>query len=358
MKKVTHIITQNQYIFLLVSAVIGIGIISAPSSLCQTAEQSGWIAIMLGGIYPLTISFCTYLNYKYFGDMYFFELNKKLYGKVGAYIVFFFFFCTILFYESLIIAGFTNLLNSSISSFIPVYLIVFLLTSITVFTSYFGLQTVGRLAEIIFYASSILFLFPLLTFSKGNLVNILPIISSYPKIIEAIPSSFYAYADIELAFFIMPFVLEKKYFIKAGFIASLIIIFIYTFLVFSSIYILGYEVSSKIYFTIIYLMEITEIPIITDFKAIFIFLWSGVVFKAIACNHFVASYTFSKLTKLPYKKSCLIVSPFIIGLTITMIPAHGRSLVLDKTVPYLVAITILYSLITAIMVILKGRRKL
>ncbi|MCX7951667.1 MAG: spore germination protein [Clostridiales bacterium] len=358
MKKTNHIITQNQYIFLLVSAVIGIGIISAPNSLCQTAEQSGWIAIMLGGIYPLVISYCAYLNYKYFGNMYFFELNKKLYGKIGAYLVFFFFFCTILFYEASIIAGFTNLLNSSISSFLPVYLIIFILTFVTVFTAYFGLQTVGRLAEIIFYSSSILFLFPLLTFSKGNIVNILPVISSYHKIIESIPSSFYAYADIELAFFIMPFVLQKNDFKKAGIKASTIIIVIYTFLVFTSIYILGYEVASKIYFTLIYLMEVAEIPIITDFKAIFIFLWSGVVFKAIACNHFVVSYTFSKLTKLTYKKSCLIVSPFILGVAIAMIPAHGRTQILDKIVPYIVPITILYSIITAIMVLIKGRRKL
>lgn len=357
MKKTNHIITQNQYIFLLVSAVIGVGIISAPNSLCQTAEQSGWISMLLGGIYPLSISYCVYLNYKYFGNMYFFELNQKLYGKTITYIVFLFFFCTVLIYESSILAGFTNLLNSSISSFLPPYLIIFFIAFVTIFTAYFGLQTIGRLSEIIFYFSLLLYLFPLLTFTKGELVNILPLISSGQKIISSIPSSFYAYTGIELAFFIMPFAINKKNFKKANIIASAIIIIIYTFLTFTSIYILGFEIVSKIYFTLIYLMEVVEIPIITDFKAIFIFLWSGVVLKALACDQFVVSYAFSKLTKIPYKKSCLITLPFVIGLAIVMVTTHGRNVFLDNTIPYIVYITSFYSILTAILVKFKGREK-
>lgn len=357
MKKTTHIITQNQYIFLLISAVIGIGIISAPNSLCQTAEQSGWISMLLGGIYPLSISYCVYLNYKYFGNTDFFELNKKIYGKTAAYFIFLFFFCSIMIYESSILAGFTNLLNSSISSFLPPYLIIFFIAFVNIFTAYFGLQTIGRLSEIIFYSSTILYLFPLLTFSKGNLINILPLVSSTEKIIVSIPSSFYAYTGIELAFFIMPFVINKNNFKKANIIASTIIIIIYTFLTFTSIYILGYEIVNKIYFTLIYLMEIVEIPVITDFKSIFIFLWCGVVLKALACDQFVVSYTFSKLTKIPYKKSCLITLPFVIGLAIVMVTTHGRNVFLDNTIPYIVYITSFYSILTAILVRFKGREK-
>lgn len=125
-KTIENTITQTQYIFLLISSVIGIGILSAPNSICQDAEQSGWISMIIGGLYPLIVSYCIYLNYKYLGDISFFELNKKLYGKIISKLVFIFLLFSFLLYESSVLSGFINILNKSIASFIPPYLLVFL----------------------------------------------------------------------------------------------------------------------------------------------------------------------------------------------------------------------------------------
>lgn len=50
-------ITRNQYFFVIQSAMIGIGIITLASGVTKKAQQSGWIAVILAGIYP---------NYVYF----------------------------------------------------------------------------------------------------------------------------------------------------------------------------------------------------------------------------------------------------------------------------------------------------
>ncbi|GFR34718.1 hypothetical protein TCEA9_05300 [Thermobrachium celere] len=153
----------------------------------------------------------------------------------------------------------------------------------------------------------------------------------------------------------MPYVVNKKDFKKAGFISTAIIVFIYTFLTFICIYYLGYELTTKIYYPVFFIMETIEVSIISDFKVVFIFLWSGMILKIMACNHYVVSYTFSRLTRIPYKKSCIITWPFILMFAIFMIPEHGRNVFLGKSVPIIVFTVLTYSIITAIMVKIKGR---
>ncbi|WDC84444.1 GerAB/ArcD/ProY family transporter [Caloramator sp. mosi_1] len=76
-KVVENTITKRQYVFILISAVVGIGILSAPNSICQKSEQSGWISMLLGCIYPLIITFCAYVSHKNMGFIDFYTLNQK-----------------------------------------------------------------------------------------------------------------------------------------------------------------------------------------------------------------------------------------------------------------------------------------
>ncbi|WDC85534.1 GerAB/ArcD/ProY family transporter [Caloramator sp. mosi_1] len=95
----------------------------------------------------------------------------------------------------------------------------------------------------------------------------------------------------------------------AGFTSSFIIASMYTFLTFLVIYYMGYELTTKIYYPVLFIMETIEISIISDFKIIFIFLWSGIILKIMACDYYVIAYTFSKLTHIPYKKVVLLLGP-------------------------------------------------
>ncbi|MCX7694832.1 MAG: spore germination protein [Caloramator sp.] len=352
-KVIENKITKRQYIFILISAVVGIGILSAPNSICQKAEQSGWISMFIGCLYPLTITYCAYLCYKNLGFIDFYTLNEKIYGKFFSKIISIFFMLTITIYSSSVLAGFYNVLSKEITIFLQPSIIVTIVSLTIVFTASFGLQSLGRLSEIVFYFSSLLFLFPLFTIKRGDITNILPIISSFEKILSSIPASFYSYAGIEISFFILPYVISKKNIKYAGFTSSIIIALIYTLLTFLTIYYLGFELTTKIYYPVLFIMETIEISIISDFKIIFIFLWSGIILKILACDYFVISYVFSKLTHIPYKKSCFITWPFVMMFTIFMIPEHGRNVFLENTLPYIVYTVLIYSITTAIISKLK-----
>jgi spore germination protein (amino acid permease) len=352
-KVIENKITKRQYIFILISAVVGIGILSAPNSICQKAEQSGWISMFIGCIYPLTITYCAYLSYKNLGFIDFYTLNQRIYGKFFAKVIFIFFMLTLTIYTSSVLSGFYNVLSKEISFFLPTSMIVTVISLTILFTASFGLQSIGRLSEIVFYFSSILFLFPLFIIKKGDITNILPLISSFEKILSSIPASFYSYSGIEISFFILPYVVNKKNIKYAGFISSIVIAVMYTTLTFLTIYYLGFELTTKIYYPVLFIMETIEISIISDFKIIFIFLWSGIILKILACDYFVIAHTFSKLTHIPYKKSCLITWTFVMMFTIFMIPEHGRNVFIENTLPYIVLTVLLYSIITAIISKLK-----
>ncbi|MBZ4664513.1 MAG: hypothetical protein JG776_2237 [Caloramator sp.] len=350
---VENTITKRQYIFILISAVVGIGILFAPNSMCQKAEQSGWISMFIGCIYPLTITYCAYLSYENLGFIDFYTLNQRIYGKYITKIIFIFFMLTLTIYESSVLAGFYNVLSKEISFFLPTSMIVTVISLTILFTASFGLQSIGRLSEIVFYFSSILFLFPLFIIKKGDITNILPLISSFEKILSSIPASFYSYSGIEISFFILPYVVNKKNIKYAGFISSIVIAVMYTTLTFLTIYYLGFELTTKIYYPVLFIMETIEISIISDFKIVFIFLWSGIILKILACDYYVIAHTFSRLTHIPHKKSCLITWPFVMVFTIFMIPEHGRNVFLENTIPYIVYTILLYSIITAIISKLK-----
>ena len=83
-------ITRRQYIAILLSSLIGIGILSLPSEVCRIAKQDGWISVALGGLFPLYLLFTasyihTKMNYEDFAN-----IAKKLYGKYLSYPYFYY----------------------------------------------------------------------------------------------------------------------------------------------------------------------------------------------------------------------------------------------------------------------------
>ena len=57
-------ITRNQYIFIIVGTMIGIGIGFLGSSGAAVAHQDAWISTLLCGIYPIIIVITSYIIVK------------------------------------------------------------------------------------------------------------------------------------------------------------------------------------------------------------------------------------------------------------------------------------------------------
>lgn len=346
-------ITQNQYIFILISSMIGIGVLALPSNVCKTAHQQGWISPMICGIYPIFIVVTAALLDKKTNHADFWDINNIAYGKILCHIfifIFFFYFLTIM---CSVAAGYVNTLNNTIVTFLhPLLIIIPILLMITLI-SLKGLSIVGRLCEFIFYLTLPLIAILLFFIPKGSLINIKPFISSYNEILKSVPDSFLTYSLVEISYITISKISNKTNTKKAGIIACMITIFIYTFVVFISIYYLGWEMTSKLYNPILYMTETINIPVISDFGTLFFSLWSFVIFKSLICDNFVISYLLSKLFKISYKKGCILSSIIALIYILFMIPEQNRQLITEKLTFLFVIFSTLWGLITTISVYIK-----
>ena len=355
MAKVNHNITQNQYIYLIQSSMIGVGILYLGQVVTISAHQSGWISVLLAGAYPIFIVLCSSYIDKSTGHIEFFEMSIKVFGKVLTYIFTIFFLIDLLIIEVITLSGFTNVLTLIITQYIPPKLALVIIIGLSIYIALYGLTYMGRSGEILFPLMAILLLVTLIFFSKGSLINIKPYIDSTGGIISAIPSNFYSYAGIEMVFLITPFIINPTSVKKASLYASIFVVLFYTFITISVIYYFGWELTSKTRYPLLYALRTIKIPVLTDFRAIFLFLWSIVIFKSTSILFFGISYCSTKIFHIGYKKTFLFLLPLTYFLCQPLLTESARRAFITKVSPTLISFTVLWSIMTVAIIYFKGR---
>ncbi|WBW95643.1 GerAB/ArcD/ProY family transporter [Oceanirhabdus sp. W0125-5] len=350
-------ITQNQYIFINISSMIAVGILSMASTLCKIAHQQAWISLFIGGIYPICIVITASIIDNKTNHASFWEINNEIYGKILSYIFTFIFFCFYLSMFAGIASGFTNVLKLTITYFLPSSYIIVPTIVLTIFISIHGIYMVGRISEFYFYLTLPLIFILLFFIIKGSVINVKPIISSVDEIIKAVPESFYSFSGCEISYLIISKISNKKNTKKAGIIAVLITTFIYVFTVFMTIYYLGWELTSKLEYPLLYLIETIPIPIISNFTALFLALWSVIILRSLITVCFAANYSLSLLIKNEnyYKKAYFIFVPLAICYIYLLLPEYNRSELLGIVFPPFIFFGLLWGLLTALLASRKFR---
>ncbi|PAB59136.1 GerAB/ArcD/ProY family transporter [Anaeromicrobium sediminis] len=348
-------ITQNQYIFIVISSMIGVGILSVASDLCKVAYQQGWISIFIGGLYPACIVITAAIIDNKTNHASFFHVNNKIYGKILSRIftlIFLLYFLTIF---VAIISGFTNILRETITRFLaPTYIIlpIFILIPLI---SMCGIYIVGRICEFYFYLTIPLIVIPLFFITKGSIINIKPIFSSFDEILKSTPTGIYAFSGCEISYLIISKISNNSNTKKAGIMAASITTCIYSFGVFITIYYLGWELTSKLEYPLLYLIQAMNIPIISNFTALFLFLWSLIILRTLICISFACGDFFSELIKINYRKANFIFLAIALVYVFFMIPEYNRDMFLGKVIPYFVIFSFAWGLVTTILVVIKFR---
>lgn len=353
-------ITLNQYMFIVFSCMLGVGILALASSLCKTAQQNGWIAIFIGGLYPLFILISAAFIDKKTNHASYWDYSKKIYGNILTKlfaIIFFLFFMTIF---SSITSGYANVLKISIMTFLDRAYIILPCLILIAFISLAGIQMVGRACEFYFYVTLPLLVLTFFLIPSGSITNIQPIYFSFSDIAKSTPNTFYAFSGCEISFFIIHKIIttpknNKMNTKKAGIFAALFVIFIYFSNVFIVILNLGWEVASTLEYPLLYLIQTIEIPIISNFLSIVIFLWSVVILRSLLVYNHITSDIASNITKIDYKKLHVPIFILVNIYVFFMIPEFNRKTIVDLTLPYFVGFSFLWTLITTIMVSKKYR---
>jgi len=346
-------ITKNQYMFTLMSAMIGVGILAMTSGLSKTAHQQGWISVFIAGLYPAFIILTATIIDKKTNHASFWDINNMIYGKFLSYIFTLIFALYFLLIFVTITAGFTNVLRQTIAIFLSPINIILPIVILIPIISIRGVFMVGRICEFYFYATIPLLILPLFLITRGAIINVMPIFSSLEDIIKATPAGFYAFTGCEISYLIISKISNKKNILRVGIISVLITTLVYGSLAFIIIYFMGWELASMLDYPLMFLIESFEVPILSNFLAIFIFLWIAIILKSLVVFSFCTNYLVSKVIRIDIKKINIIFSLIALGCIYLFIPEFNRKAILDLILPYFIFFFLTWGFITSFIVSIK-----
>lgn len=147
--------------------------------------------------------------------------------------------------------------------------------------------------------------------------------------------------------------MKDKTKIKSSFLKSTsIVVVVYIWLSFISIYYLGPDVAKNLYLPTLSLAETIYVPGISNFKLVFMFLWNSLIFQTIANQNYFFYYSLSNISKkinpnilysIVFILAAIIVSRLDSFITLTKISKYINIFYLTFNLIFITSITIIKS---------------
>ncbi|AKN31411.1 spore gernimation protein [Clostridium carboxidivorans P7] len=317
--------TNRQISVMLYSIVIGYSIINIPKDVAEVAGTGAWFSLLIATIiFVLTTYIITYLQYTY-EEKTLCEYSEMLVGKfitnlfLIIYLVYFFGFFT------MITRRYAETIKAVLLNKTPSIFIIILFYIVIGYGMTKGINVIARMCEIyvpINIIGSILINYLLI--SKGRVVNLKPLffVEDIKTYIQALSSTILPFMGIEILLF-MPVnrVKNKNVFrytmLMVGFIGIL-----YTYIVESTISVVGVELVVLIRSTVLSTLkgvDIYSLDIIRRLDGFYIIIWTINIVCAISLWGYGVSFIISKKFK-SIKYNYIVIIMIFISFIASQIP--------------------------------------
>ncbi|MFA5577427.1 MAG: endospore germination permease [Tissierellaceae bacterium] len=330
-------LSNRQIKALVISTIVGVGILSLPNSLALANGNDGWIPIIIAGLLTAAIVAIIGRIFDLYPDKDFFQIGRELLGN--------WLFTLFLLIFSAYLIGLMSFLSRSLAELVRAFLLdttpteVIIITFILV-TSYIAreeINIIGRLAYHI-YPLIIVATLTLVIFSLPSVdfTNILPLFQSkMSDIPKGIRTSFFSFVGYEILFFSLPYSEKKDGRIRAALWAIGLVVLIYLVVFFITLAQYGEPgLKRQVYPTLSLVKEI-DLPgfFVENLDGVAMAGWVLMVFSTMAPSYYSAAKIFSHL--FGAKDHRLFVIPllpivYIVSLlpqnTITLVETLGKFL--------------------------------
>ncbi|WP_055668832.1 GerAB/ArcD/ProY family transporter [Desnuesiella massiliensis] len=348
-------ITSKQLTFFLVGSMIGIGAFSLPNEVVQKAKQSGWIAVLIGSIYPVLIVVLARYYIERFPNKNILALSKECFGSFIGTILNLIFAINFIFYITSVSQGLSNLFLVSIAYFLNPIKILSIIIFSAAYGAYKDLKILAKVNALTYFLTILLSLILLAGFKSGDYKNLLPIFDCGLKdIISATKETIFSYTGIEVFFLIYPFVTDKNKAISASFKAVFITVIIYIWFVLITIYFAGINLTPKFLWPITMVPKAISIAVISNFRFVFLVLWCIIIIKTITNFFFAATFIVKDSIK-DMSKKIIFISLFVICTFISTLYKEEvtRRAILSYLMPISVIFNVSYILIILVLTYFK-----
>lgn len=301
-------ITKFQLFFVLIQSQIGIGLLSLPNVVQDSAKGDGWISIILAGLVVQFLLFVYWLLVRRFPNETFTNITQKILGrflgKIVNYIVYFYF----IMHGSLITILTVKIINLHLLQLTPSWVISFIVLSASIYLTISNLRIIARF--FVLTSSLIIFLLGVSLFTytiPKEIQFILPVGNSGIKeILIGSNGALISMMGFEVVLFIYAFVIHnKKGMLKTISLANIFVTTIYTYFVFLCLITFSPDQLSQLREPVLFLFRTLSFRLIERIDFIFLSIWIVPMITSIIIYIFLASKSISGEEK-SYKKKVVI----------------------------------------------------
>lgn len=286
-------IGTSQMITLLMSTVLGVGILSLPRSLADKVKGSGFIIIIISTLVCIVFGYFIYIVVYRFQNKSLMQTSSDILTKPIAYLI-----CTIfLIYYFINMAMVTRIFIEVVKMYMlkktPTEVIIISMLFVCAYGSRKGIEGIARMSQIIFFLMMvpILFIF-LFALGSADFTNLMPIFNI--KVSQIIPTVFLtnlAFTGFETMLVLGMFMKNPKDGFKIQWISLTVIGVVYTFFTVISVAIFGQTETAHLMWPTLTIVKIIDIPgaFLENLDALIMGAWTLNIFITICVFFFCTS---------------------------------------------------------------------
>lgn len=352
-------ISLYQTTLLLVVTVVPTAIVFLPSVIIEKAGRDGWLSGLLLVLVGLLFSFFYTLLIKKMGDLDFIEFNRKVLGNwltipLGINLIIYF-----IIFSGVVTRETAEVITANYLPQTPMWFLNITMILVGAIFVYYGLETMARTVEILFYLFLGLFLLVmLLMIDELDLLFLQPIMArGIRPVLNGVFSGLIFFSELFIIIFWAPNLKDRKKVFKALSGGTLISGFVFLLVIFYLIMFFGADLANEMALPLITLVSyISKLDIFERMDPIILFFWIGGGIGKATIFMYGAVYTAQKLFKLPtYFKVIIPVLPAIFYFSFYYFQSISEiSEFLVNTVPYFVSVQFFYPLLLYIISFIRG----
>lgn len=311
--KSRQVLSTKQLFAILISGILGHGLVSFARTTVLVAAHDAWVSIILAGLVALLGVNVILFLMKNFSNQTFIEISEMVLGKYLGKIPGIMLFTYYIILASMSLRVMADLVSSWLLPETPIEIIMLSVLGILYYLTRNGIKVLGRFNEVILWI--LIPVIPLILvpfFQHSKMINVLPLMDGgLMRVLEAALPSMYAFLGFESLLILYPFVRKDASHmevVKTVNFAVIIVILFKTFVVFSNIATFGAIEMEFLLYPMLEYFKLTVFPVIERVEFLLIFYWLFVFFGAIALNFSMTNLSIEQTLKIQgYKNTGLFL---------------------------------------------------
>lgn len=348
-------VSSKQIRSLVVSTVVGIGILGLPSKIAAVLGNDGWIAIILGGL--LIVPIIIFMNkiFQFYPGKDFFQIGHEVLGKwvFNSFLLIFLFYLIML--ASFVTRNMAEIVKAFLLETTPTEVIIITFILVTSYIARSDINIIGRISYHVYpIILGFVIIVTLITLTGLDFTNMLPLFQSnikdFPK---GIGITFFSYLGFEILLFVLPFAEEREKTVKYSLIGIGFVIVMYLIIFVISLSQYGLEHLQRQLFPTLALIKEVDLPgfFIENLDGVVMGVWVLVIAGTMGPVYYSAGKVISNLFST--KSHDLFIIPLLpIIYLVSLIPQSliEVNVVLAKMINYcgLISIVLMPALIFCI----------